>query len=82
MQLDIESGCIKHLSSSVPLRNNEICSCVKGMLDLIISYKLSTNMSVTYYRIQQYPYNMFMKLTPGVCLFFRRRDGHQVREED
>ena len=41
---------------------------IRGMLDLlIISYKLSTNKSVTYYRIQQYPvdntYNTFWSST-------------------
>ena len=35
---------------------NDALIVYKGMLDLIIiSYKLTTNVSVTYYRIQQYP---------------------------
>ena len=34
----------------------EMCPVYKGMLDpIIISYKLTTIVSVTYYRIQQYP---------------------------
>ena len=40
-------------------------SVLIGMLDPIkISYKLTTNMSVTYYRIQQYPVNTFYNKTP------------------